>query len=73
MSKGILSGTLVFHRWDSGQGLMERYIDFDSLEQMFSRCLHPAPEETLDRVVLDGLDASGIRHQLTLAFQSEES
>ncbi len=71
MSNKNLSGTLVFHRYDSTEGVIEREVDVGSLKQLFSGCLQNTPGEIVDRVVLDGLDQNGSRRRLTLSFHSE--
>jgi hypothetical protein len=63
-------GTVIFHRWDPVQGLVERQIVFDSIDALFSRCLEITSGETVDRVVLDGTDQSGAARRLTLSFQA---
>lgn len=63
-------GTVIFQHWDSVQGLIEQEITFTSLDELFGRCLAIKPRETVDRVVLDGVDATGAQRRLTLAFQS---
>jgi hypothetical protein len=70
MPATVNGGTVIFHRWDPVQGLVEQEIVFDSLDELFGRCLEIRPGETVDRVVLDGVDPAGARRRLTLAFQS---
>ena len=70
MTATVNAGTVVFHRWDPVQGLIEQEIVFDSLDDLFARCLEIRPGETVDRVVLDGMDRTGAQRRLTLAFQS---
>jgi hypothetical protein len=66
----VNAGTIIFQRWDAAHGLVEQEIAFDSLDELFGRCLEIRPGETVDRVVLDGVDPTGARRRLTLAFQS---
>ena len=70
MPAQVRAGTIVFHRWDSIQGLVEERVAFDSVDKLFARCLDIRPGETVDRVVLDGMDEGGAPRRLTLAFQS---
>jgi hypothetical protein len=70
MKAKVRAGSIIFHHWDPVQGLVEREIAFDSIDALFSRCLEIRPGETVNRVVLDGLDESGAQRRLTLAFQA---
>lgn len=70
MAAKVNAGTVVFHRWDPVQGLIEQKVAFDSIDELFARCLELQPGETVDRVVLDGVDRIGAQRRLTLAFQS---
>jgi hypothetical protein len=66
----VKAGIVIFHRWDAVQGLIEHEVAFDSVDELFNRCLEIRPGETVDRVVLDGVDQTGAPRRLTLAFQS---
>ncbi len=70
MTAQVNGGTVIFHHWDPVQGLIERQVDFDSIDALFSRCLEIKDGETVDRVVLDGTDQSGAARRLTLSFQA---
>jgi hypothetical protein len=70
MKANVRAGTVVFHKWDPVEGLVERAVSFDSIDELFARCLEIRPGETVDRVVLDGADQDGVLRKLTLAFQS---
>ena len=70
MTAKVTAGTIIFHHWDPVQGLIERGIAFDSIDALFSRCLEIESGETVDRVVLDGIDQSGDARRLTLSFQA---
>lgn len=70
MTAKVRARTVIFHSWDSVQGLVEREIVFETLDDLFARCLEIRPGETVDRVVLDGIDQEGMPRRLTLAFQS---
>jgi hypothetical protein len=70
MAPKVKTGIVIFHRWDSAQGLIEQEIAFDSIDELFARCLEIQSGETVNRVVLDGVDRSGAPRRLTLAFQS---
>ncbi len=70
MAAKVNDGTVIFHHWDPVRGLVEQEIAFDSIDDLFLRCLEIQPGETVDRVVLDGVDGNGAQRRLTLAFQS---
>ena len=70
MPAKVNAGTVVSHRWDPIQGLVERETAFDSIDQLFDYCLQIRPGETVDRVMLDGEDQTGAQRRLILAFQS---
>jgi hypothetical protein len=72
MTAKVSAGTIVFHNWDPIHGLVENELRFDSIsiDELFTYCLEIRPEETVDRVMLDGVDRKGIPRRLTLAFQS---
>jgi hypothetical protein len=70
MPAQVHAGVVVFHRWDAVRGLVEDQVAFDSVDKLFARCLEIRPGETVDRVVLDGVDERGAPRRLTLAFQS---
>jgi hypothetical protein len=70
MTAKVKTTTVIFYNWDPVQGLVEKEVGFDSIDELFSRCLELRPGETVDRVVLDGVDQTGTRRRLTLAFQS---
>ena len=70
MTAKVKASSIIFHHWDPVQGLVEREIAFDSIDALFDRCLDIRPEETVDRVVLDGVDQDGAPRRLTLAFQA---
>jgi hypothetical protein len=66
----VSAGTVIFHNWDPVRGLVEQEIVFDSIDELFARCLEIRAGKTVDRVVLDGVDHEGMPRRLTLAFQS---
>ena len=70
MAAKVSTGTVVFHHWDSARGLVEQEMAFQSIDDLFARCLEIQPGETVDRVILDGVDQTGSGRRLTLAFQS---
>lgn len=70
MTARVKAGIVIFHHWDPVQGLVEREIAFDSIDALFGRCLEIQPGETVDRVVLDGVDRTGALRRLTLSFQA---
>jgi hypothetical protein len=70
MEAKVAAGTVVFHYWDPVRGLVEQETLFDSIDELFGRCLEIRSGETVDRVVLDGVDQKGVPRRLTLAFQS---
>ncbi len=70
MTATVKIGTVIFHHWDPIQGLVERQVTFDSIDALFSRCLEIKSGETVDRVVLDGIDQAGDVRRLTLSFQA---
>jgi predicted HAD superfamily phosphohydrolase len=70
MKAKVSAGTVIFHNWDPVQGLVEQEIVFDSIDELFARCLEIRAGKTVDRVVLDGVDQEGMPRRLTLAFQS---
>ena len=70
MAAKIDTGVVILQRWDSCEGLVEQRISFNSIDELFARCLELGPGETVNRVVLDGVDADGAQRRLTLAFQA---
>jgi len=70
MPAKVNAGTVIFHRWDPMQGLVEQEIAFNSIDELFDYCLAIRAGETVDRVMLDGIDQNGAQRRLTLAFQS---
>ena len=70
MTAKVRARSVIFHNWDPVQGLVEREIKFDTIDDLFARCLEIRLGETVDRVVLDGEDQNGVLRRLTLAFQS---
>jgi hypothetical protein len=70
MTAKVSTGTVIFHNWDPVRGLVEQEIVFDSIDELFARCLEIRAGKTVDRVVLDGVDREGMPRRLTLAFQS---
>jgi hypothetical protein len=70
MTATVRARTVIFRNWDPVQGLVEREIVFDTIDDLFARCLEIRSGETVDRVVLDGVDQKGVPRRLTLAFQS---
>ena len=67
MTGQVQAGTIVFHYWDPTEGLTEQEISFQSIDELFGRCLEIRQGETVNRVVLDGLDQKGVPRRLTLA------
>jgi hypothetical protein len=70
MTATVRARTVIFRNWDPTHGLIEREIEFDTIDDLFARCLEIRSGETVDRVVLDGVDHKGVPRRLTLAFQS---
>ena len=70
MASKVDTGVVIIQRWDSCQGLVEQEISFKSIDELFARCLELGPGETVNRVVLDGVDVDGAQRRLTLAFQA---
>jgi hypothetical protein len=70
MKAKVKAGIIIFHHWDPVRGLVEREMAFDSIDALFNRCLEIRPGETVNRVVLDGVDKTGAQRRLTLAFQA---
>mgnify|MGYP006289291089 CR=1 FL=1 len=70
MPAQVNAATVIFHRWDPDRGLVEQAVAFDSIDELFVRCLEIQPGETVQRVILDGVDHKGAKRRLTLAFQS---
>ena len=70
MPAQVTAATVIFHCWDPAQGLVEQEIAFNSIDELFVRCLEIQPGETVQRVILDGVDHKGTKRRLTLAFQS---
>ncbi len=70
MNARVHTSSIVFHQWDAEQGLIEKIVAFDSVDKLFARCLEIRAGETIDRVVLEGIDQDGRPRRLTLSFQS---
>ena len=70
MTAKVKASTIIFHHWDPVRGLIEREVAFESIDALFGRCLEIQPGETVDRVILDGVDHDGAPRRLTLAFQA---
>ena len=70
MTPEVTAGTVVVQRWDATEGLVEEKMAFTSINELFGRCLEIRSGETVDRVVLDGIDQYGSPRRLTLAFHS---
>jgi hypothetical protein len=70
MKNRVSSGKVILRNWDPVKGLIEQELSFGSIDDLFARCLEIGSGETVDRVVLDGVDSRGKPRRITLAFQS---
>jgi polyphosphate kinase 2 (PPK2 family) len=70
MTTRFQKGTAIFRHWDSQDGLNEITRGFSSLDELFGLCLQTNNKLLIDRVVMDGQDAAGKPHTITLVFQS---
>lgn len=70
MSPKVQSGTVIFRRWNVRTGLDETSTPFSSLDDLFTLCLQTDDSLLVDRVLIEGRDASGALRTVTLTFQS---
>ncbi|MBN1965102.1 MAG: hypothetical protein JW910_10665 [Anaerolineae bacterium] len=70
MPAHIHNGTVIFRRWDKQAGLGESAASFSTLEDLFELCLQTDERLLVDRVVIEGHDATGTLRVVTLEFQS---
>lgn len=70
MSPKVQNGTVIFRRWNTCTGLDETTVPFSSLDDLFTLCLQSDDSLLVDRVLIEGRDASGARRTVTLTFQS---
>ena len=67
-----VKGTILIQKWNALHHLENREVRFSSLQQLFEMCCRELDSgETIDQIVLHGVDREGEGHQLVLAFQSE--
>jgi len=70
MSAKVRNGTVIFRRWDEHLGLDETSRSFLTLDDLFELCLRAGDPLLVDRVTIEGDDADGMPHVVTLVFQS---
>ncbi|MBN1564466.1 MAG: hypothetical protein JXA10_11545 [Anaerolineae bacterium] len=70
MAAKVEKGTVIFRRWDRHVGLDETSTAFSSLDDLFGLCLQANDPMLVDRVIIEGKDASGTPRTVTLVFQS---
>ncbi len=70
MTSKVQSGIVIFRRWNKRTGLDETSVPFSSLDDLFTLCLQSNDSLLVDRVLIEGRDASGTNRTVTLTFQS---
>jgi hypothetical protein len=70
MSVTVDSGRVIFRRWDKHTGLNETATPFVTLDDLFELCLQANDPLLVDRVIIEGQDATGAQRAVTLVFQS---
>lgn len=70
MAVQLQQGRVIFRRWSRQVGVAEQAVPFSTLEDLFALCLQVDQPLLVDRVILEGRDASGAERVVTLAFQS---
>jgi len=70
MSAKVQNGVVIFRRWDRHVGLDETSMSFSTLDDLFDLCLQTDEPLLVDRVTIEGRDATGAWRVVTLVFQS---
>jgi hypothetical protein len=70
MAAKVEHGVVIFRRWDRHTGLDETSASFTTLDDLFALCLQANDPLLVDRVTIEGHDATGARRTVTLVFQS---
>jgi hypothetical protein len=63
-------GKITFFQWTTNRGLVETIETFQSLDDLFRRCLDSGARGYVEDVTIAGFDQSGVRRQVTLTFRS---
>lgn len=70
MGVKVQKGVVIFRRWDKHSGLDETSAPFSTLDDLFELCLQANDPLLVDRVTIEGIDATGAHRIVTLVFQS---
>jgi hypothetical protein len=70
MPAKVKNGRVIFRRWDKHAGLDETSTPFSTLDDLFELCLQANDPLLVDRVTIEGKDATGTPRTVTLVFQS---
>lgn len=70
MGVKVQKGVVIFRRWDKHSGLDETSAPFSTLDDLFELCLQANDPLLVDRVTIEGIDATSARRVVTLVFQS---
>jgi hypothetical protein len=70
MPAKVQNGKVIFRRWDRHAGLDETSTPFVTLDDLFELCLQANDPLLVDRVTIEGKDATGTPRIVTLVFQS---
>jgi hypothetical protein len=70
MGAKVQNGIVIFRRWDRHSGLDETSAPFQTLDDLFTLCLQSSDPLLVDRVTIEGQDATGEQRIVTLVFQS---
>ncbi|RPJ03058.1 MAG: hypothetical protein EHM39_00365 [Chloroflexi bacterium] len=70
MAAKVQNGKVIFRRWDRHAGLDETSRSFVTLDDLFELCLQANDPLLVDRVTIEGKDATGAPRVVTLVFQS---
>ncbi len=70
MKEHVTEISLILRSWDKIDGLNERAETHANIDSFFSACLNIENPELIDRLILNGKDATGKERTMTFVFQS---